>query len=374
MKDVCRPRARFFIVDGPWNTGNYSRFAYASNRSLSMAEGSHQSDFAGDISPIDNNCWILTGPTASGKTRIGIELARLLDAEIISLDSMSVYREMDIGTAKPSSDEQAMVPHHLLDIVDPTEQFSLADYVTAAHQVVAEIQQRDRNVLFVGGTPLYLKGLLHGISQGPPADWEFRQQVQEELERAGPSAGRQALHQRLEQVDPLSAHKLHPNDTRRVIRALEVHRVTGQPISHQQLHFEEPTTQPPPVLVLDWPREQLHQRIAERVDWMFAEGLVGEVEGLLDKYGELSRTASQAVGYQEVMDHLQQQVSSEQMIEMVAQRTRQFARRQETWLRSVPECQRVAQLGDVDAVAMAGQLEQLGRQRLAERTAGENPS
>jgi tRNA dimethylallyltransferase len=226
----------------------------------------------------------------------------------------------------------------------------------------------------VGGTPLYLKGLLRGIFEGPPADWEFRQQVQEELERAGPSAGRQALHQRLEQVDPLSAHKLHPNDTRRVIRALEVHRVTGQPISHHQLHFEEPTTQPPPVLVLDWPREQLHQRIADRVDWMFAEGLVGEVEGLLDKYGELSRTASQAVGYREVMDHLQQQVSSEQMIEMVAQRTRQFARRQETWLRSVPECQRVAQLGDVDVVAMAGQLEQLGRQRLAERTAGENPS
>jgi len=184
--------------------------------------------------PPASDCWYLTGATASGKTSIGIELAGRLDAEIISLDSMAIYRGMDIGTAKPSTEQQHSVPHHLLDVVDPNEDYSLDQYVEAAHEKIAEIQDRGRQVLLVGGTPLYLKALLRGLFSGPPADWEFRREVEAEVERVGV----EALHARLAQVDPLAADTLHPQDTRRIIRALEVYKITGQPISHLQEQFE----------------------------------------------------------------------------------------------------------------------------------------
>jgi tRNA dimethylallyltransferase len=289
----------------------------------------------------------LTGPTAAGKTRIGVELALQIGAEIVSLDSMTVYQGLDIGTAKPSAEDRSRVPHHLLDVVPPTEEYSLSEYIDAAHAKIAEIRGRGREVLFVGGTPLYLKSLLRGVHQGPPADWDFRRQIEEELK----TLPVEALHQRLQVIDPLLAAKLHPNDKRRIIRGLEVFKLTGQRLSHLQTQFDE--AQPASatkVFVLSWPREALHQRIDERVEQMFAAGLVEEVHGLLAKYGTLSKTAMQAVGYREVMDLVGCMSEAKctvpdsalaACIDRVKIRTHQFARRQETWFRSLSECRLV---------------------------------
>lgn len=310
-----------------------------------------QSSDASTVSTAD--CWYLSGPTASGKTGIGLELAELLNAEIISMDSMTLYREMDIGTAKPTLEQRQRVPHHLLDVLSPTEDYSLSNYLDATREKVAEIRGREREVLFIGGTPLYLKALLRGIFEGPPADWEFRQRVEEEIEQIGLAA----LHKRLEQVDPLSAAKLHPNDKRRIIRALEVRRATGQPISHLQTQFDEglPADQCK-VVVLSWPRDVLHERINSRVDVMFAEGFVEEVTGLLERHGSLSRTASQAVGYCEVIAHVHGESDLEPTIEAVKSRTRQFARRQDTWFRSLSECRSFPLQGDLDEQEVAARI------------------
>ena len=163
------------------------------------------------------SCWYLTGATASGKTSVGMEMAKLLNAEIISLDSMAIYRGMDIGTAKPSVEQREQIPHHMLDICDPVDSFSVSQYRDRALELIEQINFRNKQVLFVGGTALYLKALLRGLFDGPPANWEFRKQVEEELAELD----NEILHSRLRDVDPVSAHKLHPNDRRRIIRALE---------------------------------------------------------------------------------------------------------------------------------------------------------
>lgn len=312
--------------------------------------------------PAAADCWYLTGPTAAGKTAVGLELAQRINAEIVVLDSMTVYAGMDIGTAKPTAEQRARAPHHLLDVALPNEDYSLAQYIDAAHDVAAEIRSRGREVLFVGGTALYLKSLLRGVYQGPPADWEFRRAIEEEVERVGS----EALHQRLALVDPLAAAKLHPNDKRRIIRALEVYRQTGQPLSHRQIQFDEgrPAEQCK-VFVLQWPRDELHRRIEQRVDQMFADGLVDEVRGLLAKYGTLSRTASQAVGYREVLEHLQAGVALSETIEKVKARTRQFARRQETWFRGLSECTFVPLTENDSPQKVADQVAELGLSRPA---------
>ena len=178
-----------------------------------MANADSASCEIASFEPVED-CWFLTGPTASGKTAIGLELAERIGAEIVSLDSMALYRGMDIGTAKPTPEQHRRVPHHLVDLVNPDTEFSLSQYVAAAHQVVAQIRQRGSEVLFVGGTPLYLKALLRGLYPGPPADWQFRREIEEELN----FVGIEALHTRLQQVDPLAAARLHPHDKRRIIR------------------------------------------------------------------------------------------------------------------------------------------------------------
>lgn len=286
------------------------------------------------------DAWYLTGPTASGKTRVGLELAERLKAEIISLDSMAIYRGMDVGTAKPLAPDRLRVPHHLLDIVHPNVDFSLSEYVRAAHATFGEIRSRGREALFVGGTPLYLKALLRGVYPGPPADWEFRREIEDELKLHG----LEALHKRLELVDPLSAARLHPHDKRRIIRALEVYRLTGEPLSHRQTQFEDSMPADKcKVFVLAWPRSDLYRRIDMRVERMFAKGLVDEVRGLVQCYGRLSRTALQAVGYREVLDYLNGLRDLPQTVALLKIRTRQFARRQDTWFRSLEECRRVQQ-------------------------------
>jgi tRNA dimethylallyltransferase len=299
------------------------------------------------------DCWYLTGATASGKTTVGMALAKLLGAEIISLDSMAVYRGMDIGTAKPTPQQRREVPHHLVDILDADQEFSVNSYLSEAARAAADIRSRGKEVLFVGGSPLYLKALLRGIFTGPPADWSFRNAVLEEVKQVGVAA----LHQRLRQIDPVAASRLPPADVRRIIRALEVYRGLGQPISHLQLQFEEgmPADRCR-VFVLDWPRAVLHRRIDARVASMFDQGLVDEVRTLTNRFGRLSRTASQAVGYREVQDYLNGRRSLEETVEKVKTRTRRFAKRQGTWYRSLSECRFVRRMEGDSAEAVARQL------------------
>jgi tRNA dimethylallyltransferase len=299
-----------------------------------------------------NDCWFLSGATATGKTAVGIALAQQIGAEVISLDSMTVYRGMDIGTAKPSPDERATVPHHLIDIVDPSVEFSVAQYVDAAAKTVADIRARGKEPLFAGGTPLYLKSLLRGLFDGPPADWQMRHEIEQELEQVG----QPALYDRLVQIDPVAASNIHPHDKRRLIRALEVHRATGQPISHQQLQFEEGRpAEECRVFVLRRPREELHRRIEERVRAMVGAGLVEEVRQLTS-VGELGRTARQAVGYREALSYLAGEYDHEEMVARITYRTRRFAKRQGTWFRSLSECRFIDIAGEVNAEAVAARI------------------
>jgi tRNA dimethylallyltransferase len=315
-----------------------------------------------------HDCWFLTGATASGKTGVGLALAQRLGAEIISLDSMAIYRGMDIGTAKPSAAERAVVPHHLLDIVNPADEYSVAQYVAAAEATVTELRARGKEVLFVGGTPLYLKALLRGLFDGPPADWKIRHDIEQELA----DVGQQALHERLTQVDPLAATAIHPHDTRRLIRALEVHRATGEPISHQQMQFEVGrTAEECRVFVLRRCREELHRRIEGRVEAMIDIGLVDEVRQLVATGGPpvnaiageppaattgLGRTARQAVGYREALGFLAGEFDRTEMIERIKARTRRFAKRQGTWFRSLSECRFVDIAGEVDAAGLVKEI------------------
>ncbi len=305
--------------------------------------------------PVDN-CWFLTGATAVGKTQVGLLLAEKLGAEIISLDSMAIYRGMDIGTAKPTPGQQAQLPHHLIDVVDPDEDFSIDCYLEAAHSKIAEITSRGLQVLFVGGTPLYLKALLRGLSSGPPANWELREAIEAEVAKVG----NQGLYERLEQIDPLAASQIHPHDTRRLIRAIEVFRATGQPISHHQLHFDEGrAAEDCRVFVLGRSREEQRQRINARVDFMFERGLMEEVERLTSEGKKLGRTASQAVGYREVIEYLAGG-DREEMVAQIKARTRRFAKRQGTWFRSLSECRFLDMQAEAAPESIADEIATLG--------------
>jgi len=287
------------------------------------------------IDPEDPRIWFLTGLTAGGKSAVSLELAERLRAEIISLDSMAVYRRLDIGTAKPAPSERQRVPHHLIDIIDPSESFSVAQYLAAAEYAAADILTRGRQVLFVGGTPLYLKALLRGLFEGPPADWEFRHRLESEAAARDESW----LHAELAKVDTAAAAKLHPRDARRIIRALEVYEQTGVPISQLQQEFErQRDANRCRVFLLDWPREAVVERIDRRVAEMISAGLVDEVRALLAEGVMFSRTAAKAVGYHEVLEHLAGARSLSETVALIEQSTRQFAKRQQTWFRSLAEC------------------------------------
>ncbi len=301
---------------------------------------------------------VLTGPTGSGKTQLGIELAEELGAEIVSMDSMALYRGMDIGTAKPTAEQRSRVPHHLIDVLDPWELSSVAWWLQRAAECCRAIEARGRLVLFVGGTPLYLKALMHGLFDGPPADLALRHRLERQAQEEGP----QALHQRLAAVDLVSAARLHPNDVRRVVRALEVWELTGRPLSSWQQQWPETGAsggrEPPDnpshqggyaprspldrCLWLDLPRPELYERINRRVEEMFAAGLVEEVQTLCELPQPLSREAAQALGYKEVLAHLQGQATLAQTVELVKTRSRNFAKRQITWFRHLPGCRPVS--------------------------------
>jgi tRNA dimethylallyltransferase len=275
-----------------------------------------------------NDALVLTGPTASGKTALGIELAERMGVEIISMDSMAVYRGMDIGTAKVDADGRRRVRHHMIDVLDPWESSSVAWWLKRAADCCREIASRGKRVLFVGGTPLYLKGLLYGLFSGPPRNPAMRQ----ELETEAASHGAEVLHDRLRHVDPETAARVHPNDRRRVIRALEIWKLTGRPISIFQKQWQAPQSDCR-VLCLDLPRAELYARIEARVREMIAGGLVEEARRLCALPRPLSREAMQAVGYKEVFDYLEGVRSLDDTVTRIQTRSRQFAKRQLTWFR-----------------------------------------
>jgi tRNA dimethylallyltransferase len=279
--------------------------------------------------------FVLSGPTASGKTALGIELAERWNAEIVAMDSMTLYRGMDIGTAKPSPEERHGVPHHLLDVLDPWESASVAWWLDRAADCCRAIAARGRKTLFVGGTPLYLKALLHGLFDAPPADLPLRARLETEAE----TFGNEALHARLATVDPSAAARLHPNDRRRIVRALEVWQLTGRPMSDWQQQWSQAAAPLEDRCVwLDVPREELYSRIDARVCRMFEAGLIDEARWLRQLPHPLSREAAQAVGYREVFDFLDGKADLAATIARVQQRSRQLAKRQLTWFRHLPGC------------------------------------
>ena len=281
------------------------------------------------------SCWYLTGPTCVGKSKVALALARCLDAEVISMDSMAVYREMDIGTAKLAPEDRGGIPHYLIDIVDPSDNYSLAQYVNEAADKIAEIHLRNKNVLFVGGTPLYLKAMLRGIFEGPPADQDFRRELQRKMQGQPP----EVLHGLLKKVDPVSATRLHPNDIKRVVRALEVYEKTKKPISEFQKQFDVGTpSERCNVYVMHMPRELLYAKINKRIDRMIYDGLLDEVQMLAKRNFPVGTSARQALGYKELFDYLEGKSTYPQAVEYIKQNTRNFAKRQETWFRSLCEC------------------------------------
>ena len=277
---------------------------------------------------------ILTGPTGSGKSAVALELADRLNAEVVCMDSMTLYRGMDVGTAKPTAVEQARVPHHLIDVLDPWESGSVAWWLERAAEACRQIRGRGRRPLFVGGTPFYLKALRHGLFDAPPVDPAVRRRLEADAGRIG----HEALHRRLAEVDAKAAQRLHPNDVRRVVRALEVFEATGRPISELQQTWDGPSETRIPCVYLDWPREELVRRIDARVTAMFAAGWVAEVDRLRRLPRPLSKEASAALGYRELLSHPAAAAVSEGVADTIRMRTRQFAKRQLTWFRNLSDC------------------------------------
>ena len=268
---------------------------------------------------------ILTGATGSGKSAAALRLALELGGEIVALDSMTLFRGMDIGTAKPTRAEREQVPHHLIDVLAPHEAANVAWWLGEAVRACADIRARGKRPIFVGGTPLYLKALRHGLFDAPPADLALRARLE-----ALPS---EELFARLREADPAAAERLHPNDQRRVVRALEVFEQTGKPLSDQQQSWNAPPTEIP-TAVLQWPRAELHARINARAQAMFDAGWLAEARDLRAR--PLGREALQAVGYAELFALLDGHATTEATLERIRARTRQFAKRQETWFRSLP--------------------------------------
>ena len=302
----------------------------------------------------------LVGPTACGKSDAALVWAERLDAEIVSLDSMLLYRGMDVGTAKPSIDDRRRVPHHLIDVLDVWESCSLGEYVQRAEHVAEDIARRGRVPLFVGGTGLYLKGLLRGVFEGPPADWDLRRRLHAEAD----ANGTPTLHARLADIDPEAARRIHPNDLRRITRALEVYEKTGRPISELQTQFDQARPGPPArVYCLTMDRQALYGRINARVRRMFEAGLVDECRRLLALPHPVSHAPRQALGYKEVFDHLAGRCTRDKAVELIQRRSRRLARHQLMWYRRLDECTWV-DVAETDTPAhVADRLDRLRRQQ-----------
>ncbi|NOZ26254.1 MAG: tRNA (adenosine(37)-N6)-dimethylallyltransferase MiaA [Nitrospirae bacterium] len=274
----------------------------------------------------ENRVLVITGPTGVGKTGFSLILAEKLDTEIISADSMQVYRGMDIGTAKPSPEERARVKHHMIDVVDPSETYSAGRYIRAVTPLIESLHGRRKIPVVIGGTGLYIRTLTQGLFTAPEADPELRSAL---LEIEGRAPGR--LYRELERIDPVKAASVAPSDKRRIVRALEVSLKAGRPVSELQRELTEPLPYRFVKIGLTRERKELYRLIEERVEEMFARGLVEEVERLLGM--NPSETPLQAIGYKEVVEYLKGGRGLEETKQLVKRATRRYAKRQFTWFR-----------------------------------------
>ncbi len=273
---------------------------------------------------------VITGPTASGKTILSVELSELFSCEIVSADSMQVYRYMDIGTAKPPKELRRLARHHLIDIVDPDEDYNAARYSKDAMEAIVDIQGRGKDVMITGGTGLYIRALLYGLFEGAGANPEVRRRLLEEAERRG----REHLYRKLLEVDPQAAHSMHPHNINRIVRALEVFYTTGRPISTlQREHGFREERLSTLKIALTKPREILYKDIEARVDRMIEEGLLEETERLLQMGYSKELKPLQAIGYKEMMDHIEGKITMDEAIRRLKRHTKEYAKRQITWLR-----------------------------------------
>ena len=277
----------------------------------------------------------IAGPTASGKTALSIQLAKGMDGEIVSCDSMQVYKDMDIGTAKPTREEQAGIPHHMLSVAEPWEDFSVSRYCAMADPIVEDILRRGKSPIIVGGTGLYMDALIRGNAFAPCPSTGRR----EELEALAASQGIEAVIERLRAVDPGSAARLHPSDQKRIIRAMEVYLETGMTITEHNRKTQEipPKYHPIRFTLTDRQRQTLYDRIDRRVDAMVEAGLIEEIQGLLARGIPEKCTAMQAIGYKEFVAALHGACSLEEAAGQVKQSSRRYAKRQLTWFRRNPE-------------------------------------
>jgi tRNA dimethylallyltransferase len=281
---------------------------------------------AGADMAVSSQLLVILGPTASGKSGLAMTLAQQMGAHILSVDSMQVYRGMDIGTAKPTITERALVPHHLIDLVEPNEVFAVGRFVELADEAIRECARRSTPLIVTGGTPLYYKALFEGLFEGPPADEILRDRL-----RAIPN---EELARRLALVDTEAAARIHVNDSKRLIRALEVHELTGKPISSFQTDWGTSAFRHEARWIgLQWDRDAINRRINARVRAMLAAGWLEETRELLKKYGSLSATAAEATGYRELIDHIEGRMSLDDATEQIKIATRQLARRQMKWFR-----------------------------------------
>jgi len=284
----------------------------------------------------ENTVLVITGPTASGKSSLAHELARRMQGEIISADSRQIYRQLDIGTAKPSRDMQEEIPYHLLDICDIGQEFTAWDFIQQAQSCIQDIRSRGRQPIIAGGTTLYIQGLLQGFTNLPAADPAFRARLEEEIRTEGP----EPLYRRLEQLDPQQAATLDPSKTQRLIRSLEIIERSGKTVTElmQQQEKEKPGFNMHPV-ALSLPRGILYKRINERTDSMIEQGLIEEAKNLHEQFGERLLqgeriNALETVGYSELFDYFNGTVSLDEAIALIKQHTRNYAKRQLTFLRN----------------------------------------
>ena len=290
---------------------------------------------------------VIVGPTASGKSALAVRLARACGGEILSADSQQVYRGMDIGTGKVDQETRDRVPHHLIDVIDPDDEMTAARFVQLADAAIEEIAGRRAPVVVAGGTMLYVRVLLYGLFEGPPADPELR----ERLDRHAREHGLESLHRRLAQVDPDSAARIHATDQRRMVRALEVFEKTGRTMSeHQEEHRfgQVPARYPTRVVGLSWTREELYRRIDSRVDQMMASGLLDEVRELRRRGFGSELRSQQAIGYAELHRHLDDDLDLDQAVELIKRNSRRYSRRQLSWYRSDPTIEWTCDGAEVD--------------------------
>jgi len=273
---------------------------------------------------------VICGPTASGKTALSIELAKQINGEIVSADSMQIYKDMNIGTAKPTKEEMQEIRHYLIDFVSPDERYSVADYKQDAKKAIREILKKGKVPIIVGGTGLYVDSLIYEIEY---PNIEFDEKYREKLEKEVEENGLEELYEKAKEIDIEAIKKISKNDKKRILRILEIYHATGKNKTEQEIESRKNEVEfDYKVYALNWDREKLYERINKRVDIMLEQGLIEEVKNVYEKYNEFP-TAMQGLGYKEVVEYLENKMSKEEMIEKIKQETRRYAKRQMTWFR-----------------------------------------